>query len=372
MRGLPAYQNRFTNIAGFSVLPATWLEKERGFWTSYLLAFASLWVTVLFLYSWRNHFSVSNLPPIRILLTVCSKVGASREHIAFGGWSNSLWGEKPISPSSRFTSLPNGTFWANCTMGRYYPTPSTSLFPCMQSNVYFPLHNPAAEYLISKPRIFSAPFYLAYIQISNNLISQAGQMRLGGIPNDAIQVANPIACIILGPVIQKLLFPFFSRRKIPFGPIIRISVACFTMGLAMAYASGVQRLIYSRGPCYNKPLLCAEFKGGTIGNDVSVWVQTPVYFILAVAEILGFATLSEIAYSKAPKSMKTMVQAVTQLTAGLASVIGIALSPAAKDPNLVIMYAVIAGLAAIVAFPFWWYFRRIDEDVDVEEAGESQ
>lgn len=144
------------------------------------------------------------------------------------------------------------------------------------------------------------------------------------------------------------------------------------MGLAMSYASGVQRLIYSRGPCYNRPLLCAESKGGTVGNDVSVWVQTPVYFILAIAEILGFATLSEIAYSKAPKSMKTMVQAVTQLTAGLASVIGIALSPAAKDPNLVFMYAVIAGLAVLVAFPFWWYFRRIDEDVDVEEAGESQ
>lgn len=192
-------------------------------------------------------------------------------------------------------------------------------------------------------------------------------MRLGGMPNDLMQAANPVACILLGPIIQKLLFPFLSRRKIQFGPIIRISVACFTMGIAMAYASGLQRLIYSKGPCYNKPLQCEESKEGTLGNDVSVWIQIPVYFILAIAEILGFATLSEIAYSKAPKSMKTMVQAVTQLTAGLASIINIALSPAAKDPNLVVMYAVIAGFSVLVAFPFWWYCRRLDEDVYIEE-----
>jgi POT family proton-dependent oligopeptide transporter len=140
----------------------------------------------------------------------------------------------------------------------------------MQSIVYFTSYLLGVEYLTSWLRLFSAPFYLAYIQISNNLISQAGQMRLGGMPNDLMQAANPIACILLGPVIQKLLFPFLSRRKIPFGPIIRISVACFTMGLAMAYASGLQSLIYSKGPCYNKPLQCEEFKGGTLGNDVSV------------------------------------------------------------------------------------------------------
>jgi POT family proton-dependent oligopeptide transporter len=58
---------------------------------------------------------------------------------------------------------------------------------------------------------------------------------------------------------------------------------------------------------------------------------------------------------------------VTQLTAGLACIINIALSPAAKDPNLVAMYAVIAGLSILVTFPFWWYCRRLDEDVHIEE-----
>lgn len=216
-------------------------------------------------------------------------------------------------------------------------------------------------------RLFSAPFYLAYIQIMNNLISQAGQMRLGGIPNDTMQVWNPVACIVLGPVIQRGLFPLLRRSGVPFGPIVRISAACFIMGTAMAYAAGVQHLIYSRGPCYSRPLQCPEAavregasSQGTLGNDISVWVQMPVWFILAVAEILGFATISEIAYEQAPKGMKSVVQAVTQLTAGLAAVLGIALSPITKDPTLVILYSVIAGLTVVAAFPFWFYFRTLD------------
>lgn len=197
-------------------------------------------------------------------------------------------------------------------------------------------------------------------------------MRLNGIPNDTFTALNPIACILLGPIIQKLLFPFLKRRKVRFGQVMRLSVALLTMGLAMSYASGIQKLIYSRGPCYDRPLECAESKSGAVANDLSVWIQTPVYFILAIAEILGFATISEIAYMKAPKSMKTMVQAMTQVTAGLASVMGIALSPTTKDPYLVVMYAVIAGLTGIVTVPFWWYFRHLDEERDVVEREEEE
>ncbi|OLN96045.1 putative peptide transporter ptr2-like protein 2 [Colletotrichum chlorophyti] len=226
--------------------------------------------------------------------------------------------------------------------------------------------------------LFSAPFYLAYIQIMNNLISQAGQMRLGGIPNDTMQVWNPVACIVLGPIVQRGLFPLLRKSGVPFGPIVRISAACFIMGAAMAYAAGIQHLIYSRGPCYDHPLGCPDavvMQGSstvTVGNDVSVWVQMPVWFILATAEILGFATISEIAYEQAPKSMKSVVQAVTQLTAGLAAIIGIALSPITKDPTLVVLYSVIAGLTVVAALPFWFFFRTLDHTKSEEGPGRQE
>ena len=213
-------------------------------------------------------------------------------------------------------------------------------------------------------------FYLCYNQISTNLVSQAGQMQLVGIPNDMIQALNCIACIVLGPPMQKLLYPFLAKRKIPFGPITRVMTAFIVISASMAYAAGVQKLIYSRGPCYNIPLACPASDNGRIPNEVNVFVQTPIYFILAVAEILGFVSASEYAYSKAPKNMKTVVQALTQVTAGVAAAIGMAISPAAKDPHLVIFYAALAGATVGVTVFLWVLFRkydRMDEELNTLE-----
>lgn len=197
-------------------------------------------------------------------------------------------------------------------------------------------------------------------------------MRLDGMPNDTMQVFNPVACIILGPVIQRGLFGWLRKRGISFRPIARISMACFIMSVAMAYAAGIQHLIYSRGPCFDRPLVCAEAQVSTdriIGNDIAVWVQMPVWFILAIGEILGFATISEIAYEMAPKSMKSLVQAMTQVTAGLAAIVGIALSPITKDPSLVIMYSVIGGLTAVAAVLFWLFFKNLDKQEESDNEG---
>ena len=195
-------------------------------------------------------------------------------------------------------------------------------------------------------------------------------MQLVGIPNDTIQALNCIACIVLGPIIQNLLYPFFAKRKIPFGPITRVMTAFIAIGASMAYAAGIQKLIYSRGPCYNMPLACPASDKGRIPNEINVFVQTPIYFILAVAEILGFVSASEYAYSKAPKNMKTVVQALTQATAGVGAAIGMAVSPAAKDPHLVIFYAALAGVTVGVTIVLWVLFRkydRMDEELNTLE-----
>lgn len=83
-----------------------------------------------------------------------------------------------------------------------------------------------------------------------------------------------------------------------------------------------------------------------------------------MAEIFGFVTASEYAYSKAPKDMKAVVQAIMQLTACVASALGMALSLVSKDPKLVIMYASLAAAMGLSAVVFFWKFRRYDERED--------
>ena len=206
-------------------------------------------------------------------------------------------------------------------------------------------------------------FYLATNQMYNNLVAQAGQMKLSGIPNDMIQVIAGIACIIFGPIVQ-WLYRFLAQHRIPFGPMLRISLAFVFCALAMAFAAVTQKLIYSTGPCYNHPLACEASGGGQRPNDISVWIQTPTYCLLAIGEILGFVTGSEYAYNKAPPGMRTIVQALVQLSACVAGALGMAISPVAKDPFLVTMYSCLAGAVILFAFLFWLFFRKWDAKDD--------
>jgi Dipeptide/tripeptide permease len=212
-------------------------------------------------------------------------------------------------------------------------------------------------------------------QITNNFVSQAGQMKLGVIPNDTIQALNPIACVLLGPIIQQLLYPGLQTYGVAFGSISRMTWSFITISSSMGYAAGLQKLIYTRGPCYESPRNCADSDGGKIPNNISVWVQTPSYFLLAFAEILGFTTLSEYSYSEAPKDMRSLVQALRQVTAAIGSALGMALSPVAVDPKVIYMYTGLAATMIAAAPVFWAAFRsydNIDDEDGLNEIGLMQ
>lgn len=196
----------------------------------------------------------------------------------------------------------------------------------------------------------------------NNLITQAGEMRLDGVPNDAIKAINPVFCIILGPLLQRFLYPGFRKAGIRFGPIARMTWAFVTMSGSMAFAAVVQKLVYSRGPCYEKPLVCEASDGGRIGNDISVWVQIPIFFFLGLAEILGFTTLAEYSYSEAPTNMRTLVQSLVQVSSGIGSALGMAVSPLSKDPKVLYLYTALAATMVVVASGFWVVFHRYDRN----------
>lgn len=207
-------------------------------------------------------------------------------------------------------------------------------------------------------------FWLCYNQTSNNFVSQAGQMQHQGISNDTLQALNPIACIIMGPVIQAVL-PRLRRRGLRCGPIVRMTVAFIFVAAGLAYAAGLQQLIYSRPPCFRYPLECPDGVGGggsgVRANEVSVWLQTPMQFLLAIGEILGLVSLSEYMYTEAPSDIKAMVQALQDVAAAVAAALGMALGPVSRNPFLVVMYASLAGAMAVSAVLFWAVFRGYDD-----------
>lgn len=179
-----------------------------------------------------------------------------------------------------------------------------------------------------------------------------------GVPNDTIKSLNPISIIIFAPLVQKVLYPYLTRRRIRFQPIARITVGFALLAVSMAITTGVQQAIYSAGPCYDHPLNCPAADDGRIPNQVSMFLQTPIYVVSGVAQIFCYVTGLEYSYNQAPKSMRSIIQAYWLAMTGFGSVLSIAFTPLAKDPHFVVMYGVLTGLMAGTTILFWVLFRR--------------
>ncbi|KAJ4332563.1 peptide transporter ptr2 [Ascochyta clinopodiicola] len=194
-------------------------------------------------------------------------------------------------------------------------------------------------------------FYVCFDQMQNNLISQAGQMQTNGTPNDLLPAMNQVGCIVLGPLIQEVLYPFLHRRRIYPTPVSRITIGFAFVTLSMLYATVVQLFIYRSPPCYDQPGSCGH-------NQINVWIQAPLYFLISAGEIFAYVTALECAYDHSPKAMKVVVQAIGLLVGGVGSACAMALTPVARNPYLVTFYASLTGGMAITTIIFWALFRR--------------
>lgn len=216
--------------------------------------------------------------------------------------------------------------------------------------------------MLNSSRLFFPIHWLCLNQTFNNLISQAGEMVGSGVPNDTIKSLNPIAGIILAPIVQRGIYPILTRRRIRFGPMARITVGFALLAVAMAYTAGLQKMIYNNGPCYDKPLACPASNNGQIPNQISMFLQTPIYVIGGLAEIFCLTTGTEYAYNQAPKSMKSVIQSIWLATAGVGACIALAFSPISNDPHLVVMYACLASVMGLTAIFFWALFGANDKN----------
>ncbi|KAJ5738529.1 hypothetical protein N7493_001684 [Penicillium malachiteum] len=314
------------NIICFAADMTPLLERYVDFWLAYLIPCCAMWLALIPVLVGAKHF-VRAPPASNIMPQVAS---ALKLGIAGGFKMNSA---KPEAQVQRGRQVP----WGDS----FIEDIKRSLFTC-RVLLLFPIH------------------WLYYSQTFNNLISQAGQMVTYGIPNDMMKIAGPISGIIVAPAIQKGLYPYLTKRRIAFGPIARMVVGFICLTVSIVYITIVQKLIYGAGPCYEHPLSCSASNDGDIPNQVSVFLQLPIYFIGALAEVFCLTTGTEYAYNNAPDSMKTLVQAIWLATSGIGSCISLAFTPLTEDPYLVTMYAILTGLLGVAIFLLWILFRRLD------------
>ena len=206
--------------------------------------------------------------------------------------------------------------------------------------------------------------WLAYGQMTNNLVNQAATLQTGGVPNDVINNLNPITLIICIPIFDKVIYPAIAKTGFRFTPIKKIFMG-FVMGtLSMITAALIQHFIYQQSPCgYNASDVsgCVRELGPP---PISVWVQTPAYVIIAFSEIFASITALEYAFTKAPKNLRSAVTGCFLFANAFSSALGQAFVGLATDPLLVWLYTTVACIMAVGGIGFWFTFRKLDKMED--------
>lgn len=307
------------NIGSMSVIATTQLELHVGFWAAYLLPFCFFWVAVVVLIFGKNQY---------VKVPVSDKVIQKCFRVLFIGIKNkfNLHSAKPSNnPGAQYP-------WDD----KFVDEVIRALYAC-------------------KVFVFYPVYWVIYGQMTNNFISQAGQMELHGLPNDILQAINSFAIILFIPILERWGYPFL-RKFTPMKPVSRITCGfMFAVG-AMIYAAVLQSYIYKTGPCYEQPGHCAGFEG--VPNRIHVAIQAPAYVLIALSEIFASITGLEYAYTKAPVSMKAFIMSIFLVQNAFGSALGIAISPTAVDPKLTWNYTGLACSCFVAGVAFWFCFKH--------------
>lgn len=184
-------------------------------------------------------------------------------------------------------------------------------------------------------------------------------MQLHGIPNDLLQNLDPIAIIVLVVLLDLLVYPALRKAGIRFTPIKKIFTGFMLATAGMIWAAIVQLYIYRKSEC---GVMMEEHDG--CKANVNVWAQAGIYIIIAASEIMASVVSLEYAFTKAPKSMRSLVQSFSLFTSSLSAALGEAFTPLAKDPHLVWNYASVAIICFVTGWLFWFTYREMDRDED--------
>jgi POT family proton-dependent oligopeptide transporter len=303
------------NLGTLSSLGTTSLEKVHSFWAAYLLPLCVFIVVLAFFLIFSKH--LVKVPPMGSPI-----VDATRTLMI-------VFREKSFAAASPTTLRAKGRLekYKFATSERY----TDSYVADIRSGMM------ACKYFVLLPF-----FWLVWIQIYGNMVAQAGMMDVGNTPNDLMLTLPTIFMLAFIPLFDIVLYPFLRNTfGIVLNPILRIFLGFMVASLGMLYTCVLQHFIYEAP-----------------SNSINLWVQTPAHVCIAISEIWVVITGLEVAFIKAPPTLRAFVSSIFWLTVAAGSILGIALSPVSKNPNMVWFYGAVCITAFIAGVLFYVWFRE--------------
>ncbi|KAF8530501.1 PTR2-domain-containing protein [Hysterangium stoloniferum] len=335
------------NVGSLGSLATVECEKLVGFWLAYLIPTIVYLLLPIVLYLGRNRYVKTPAKGSVVLESV--KVF----RLAY----RSVWS---LNPLILWKNLEKGPDWDAARPTIDDETKGSTLKKWITWDSQF-VDEIRRTLFACKVFLLYPLFWISYNQMTSNLTNQAGYMDTGNTPNDLLNNLDPIAIIIIIPIMVIYLTHSLRRVGIVVRPIQRITLGFFFASAAMVYAAVLQASI-SKGdsPCGKFGNECAEGVA-----PINVWVQAPAYILIGTAEVgIHFITGLEYAYTKAPLRMKSVVFALYFLTTAVSNAISLALAPVSVDPFVLYNYVGCAGASFIGGVLFYWLFRNFDKAED--------
>jgi dipeptide/tripeptide permease len=327
-----------TNVGAFYGLPTTYAEKYVGFWLAFLLPGIIYFLLPILL--WIFYKRTIKVAPSRSAYdSVYSIIWIAIKKNGWRAFRKGFW--DPARPSvmaangiTTYKGKPIA--WDDKLVDDVQRT-----FSACQVFLYYPVYN------------------LNDGGIGSVQSSQGSTMTTNGAPNDLLGKFNPLTIIVTVPILSYIVYPALRRYKINFGPIARI-----TTGFALAAISGaigaiIQWRIYKTSPCGYHATGC-DIGSGV--SNLSTWLQVPNVSLGAISECLCDVTAYELAYSRSPKNMRSLVVSLFLFTTAISSAIGQAVIPAMKDPYLTWVWGGPAIALGVLTVHFYFTFHHMDDE----------
>jgi POT family proton-dependent oligopeptide transporter len=315
-------------------------EKYVGYWLAYLLPTIVFLICIPVLYFARNKYVKS--PPTGSVVSNAFKL------LFLAGKGRFSW-----NPVQFFKNLTAADFWENVKPSKLGSSkPAWMTFDDQWVEEVRRGYKACYIFLLF-------PFYwLAYSQISGNLISQGATMTLNGVPNEIPSNLDPFSIILFVPLFEYGLYPMLRYFKINFTALQKIFAGFMFAAAAMVWAAVTQHYIY-------KTSTCGNYAGGDgCISPISVWTQVGSYSLVGISELFASVVSLEIAFTLAPRNMRSLVMSVGLFTTAIGSAIQEAFIPLTKDPLLVWMYTSIACITFCAGVLFAIMYRGIDRELD--------
>ncbi|CAI5756105.1 unnamed protein product [Candida verbasci] len=331
------------NVGAFFQLATSYTARRVGFWLSFLLP--GIFYLLLPLFLWMVKPKLKLRAPEGSALTNFMKIF----HISFkGNWikrlrNNTFWEfAKPSVMKERGIEYYNEKKQSPITWTDQWVLDVRQTVNACKIFVYFIVFNLAAS------------------GIGSVTVSLSGSLTNNGVPNDLFNNFNPLTIIILLPILNNIIYPLMRRYHIEFRPIFRIALGLILGSIGQMVGAILQAKVYQTSPCGNMATTCSET------SPISIWWASLVFIFGAAGECFANTTAYELAYTRSPAYLKGVVMAIFLFMMAISALVSQAALPALVDPYLVYPFAVISGLAFVVAILLIIQFRNLHKEMELE------